>query len=204
MLININKNNIDDRLIEQSVNVLKKGGLVIFPTDTVYAIGCDLYNKNSLNNLALIKKVKLNKAKFSIIFSSLSNLSEYVKPIERRTYKILNKSLPGPFTFILEATNKIPHLFENNKKEIGIRIPDNKIIMKIVSLLGNPIATTSLKNNEDEIQEYYTDPNIIYENFHKKAELIIDGGTGNLEPSTVVNCIDQIKIIRQGIGKIEL
>lgn len=204
MLIKINNNNIDDRLIEQAVNVLKKGGLVIFPTDTVYAIGCDLYNKNALYNLALIKKVKLNKAKFSIIFSSLSNLSEYVKPIERRTYKILNKSLPGPFTFILEATNKIPHLFENKKKEIGIRIPDNKIITKIVSLLGNPIATTSLKDSEDKIQEYYTDPNIIYENFHQKAELIIDGGSGNLEPSTIVNCIDQIKIIRQGIGKIEL
>ena len=163
MLIEINENNIDERLIEQVVNELKKGSLIIFPTDSVYAIGCDLFNKKALEELARFKDVKLKKANFSIICHDLSNLSKYVRSIDRSTYKLLNKSLPGPFTFILNATNEVPKLFGSNKSEIGIRIPDNKILRLLVERLENPIATTSLHNDEDEIQEYFTDPYSIYE-----------------------------------------
>jgi len=205
MLIEINEDNIDERLIEQAVKILRKGGIIIFPTDTVYAMGCDLYNKKALNALAALKGLKLKKANFAIICSDLSNLSDYVKPIDRSTYKLLNRSLPGPFTFILTATNEVPRLFDTNKKEIGIRIPNNNTIRRIVEVLGNPIATTSLHNNEDEILDYFVDPYSIYEKFDNKIELIIDGGTGNLEASTVVNCVDgKMEIIRQGIGEIDL
>ena len=149
--------------------------------------------------------MKLKKANFSIICSDLRNLSDYVKPIDRSTYKLLNRSLPGPFTFILTATNEIPRLFDTKKKEVGIRIPDNKTVKRIVEVLGNPMATTSLNNNEDEILEYFIDPYTIYEKLDSKIELIIDGGTGKLEASTIVNCIDgNVEIIRQGIGEVEL
>lgn len=205
MLIEINEENIDERLIEQAVVILRKGGIIIFPTDTVYSMGCDLYNKKALKNLATLKGLKLKKANFAIICSDLSHLSEYVKHIDRPTYKLLNRSLPGPFTFILTATNEIPRLFDTNKKEVGIRIPANKIITRIVEVLGNPVATTSLHNNEDEILDYFVEPYTIYEKFDNKVELIIDGGPGNLEASTVVDCTDgQMEIIRQGIGEIEL
>lgn len=205
MLVEINPDNLDVRLIDDVVNTLKKGGIIIFPTDTVYAIGCDLYNKKALNRLASLKGIPLRKANFSIICTSLSNLSEYVKHVDRPTYKLLNKSLPGPFTFILQATNEIPRLFDTNKKEVGIRIPNNEIILRIVQALGNPIATTSLHHDEDEILEYFIDPYEIYQRYDDKVELIIDGGYGNLEASTVVDCTgDVAEIVRQGIGEIEL
>lgn len=205
MLIEINPSNIDDRLIDQAVQILKKGGVIIFPTDTVYSMGCDLYNKKALNKLAQLKGIKLKKSNFSIICSGLSHLSDFVKHIDRPTYKLLNRSLPGPFTFVLTATNEVPRLFDTNRKEIGIRIPDNKIITTLVERLGNPIATTSLHDDENEILDYFIDPYEIYERYDDKVELIIDGGFGNLEASTVISCIDGgIEIIRQGIGEIEL
>lgn len=205
MLVEINPNNIDKRLIQQAVDVLKKGGIIIFPTDTVYSMGCDLYNKKGLNELARLKNIKLNKANFSIICPDLSNLSEYVKQIDRPIFKLLKQALPGPFTFILNATNEIPRLFDTNKKEIGIRIPNNPIILDIVALLGNPIATTSLHNEEDEIADYFADPYMIYERFDETIPLIIDGGYGQLEASTIVDCTSgSPKLIRQGIGKITL
>ena len=205
MLIEINPDNIDTRLIEQAVAILKKGGIIVFPTDTVYAMGCDLYNKKALNNLAALKGLKLKKANFAIICSDLSHLSDFVKYIDRPTYKLLNKSLPGPFTFILNATSEVPRLFDTNKKEIGIRIPDNKIVKTIVEALGNPIATTSLHDDEDEILDYFIDPYEIYEKYDDKVDLIIDGGYGNLEASTIVDCTQGYpEIIRQGIGQIEI
>ena len=200
MLIEINPDNIDQRIIQQAVDILKKGGLLIFPTDTVYAIGCDLNNKKALNTLATYKGVKLKKANFSIICQDLSQISDYVKHIDRPTYKLLNKSLPGPFTFILTATNEVPRRFDTNRKEIGIRIPDNNITLEIVKALGNPIATTSLHDAEDEIKDYFIDPYIIYERFDSEVDLIIDGGQGKLEVSTVVDCTDGLEIVRQGIG----
>ena len=205
MLIEINPNNIDNRIIQQAVDVLKKGGLLIFPTDTVYAIGCDLNNKKALNALASFKGLKLKKARFSIICHDLSQIADYVKHIERPTYKLLNKSFPGPFTFILTATNEIPRRFDTNRKEIGIRIPDNAITLEIVRALGNPIATTSLHDSEDEIKDYFIDPYVIYERFDEQVDLIIDGGHGRLDVSTIVNCTgNNAEVVRQGIGIINL
>lgn len=205
MIIEINPSNIDNRLIDQAVKSLQKGDIIIFPTDTVYSMGCDLRNKKALEKLATLKDIKLKKSNFSIICNDLSNLSEYVKHIDRPTFKLLKNSLPGPFTFILNATQEVTKIFDSNKKEIGIRIPDNNIILEIVKKLGNPIATTSLHNDEDQILDYFTDPNTIYENYHDKVDLIIDGGAGKLEASTVINCTDgSPEIIRQGIGIINL
>lgn len=205
MIVEINPTNIDKRLIAQAVEIVKKGGVIIFPTDTVYSMGCDLFNKKGLNNLAKLKDIKLSKANFSIICSDLSNLSDYVKQIDRPTFKLLKNSLPGPFTFILTATNEVPKLFDSNKKEIGIRIPNNEIILEIVRELGNPIATTSLHNDEDEIMDYFADPYAIYERYEDSVELIIDGGYGNLDASTVIDCTSGAPvIIRQGIGHLDL
>ena len=204
MLVEINPENIDSRIIKEAITILKKGGLIIFPTDTVYSIGCDFYNKKALNALALFKGLKLKKANFSIICHDLSHLSDFVKHIDRPTYKLLNKSLPGPFTFILKATNEIPKRFDTNKKEVGIRIPDNNIILAIVKELGNPVATTSLHDDEDTLKDYFIDPYQIYERYDEKVDLIIDGGQGRLEASTIVDCTnDYPEIIRQGIGEID-
>lgn len=205
MLVEINPNNIDKRLIQQAVDILKKGGIIIFPTDTVYSMGCDLFNKKALNNLAKLKGLKLNKTNFSIICSDMSNLSDYVKQIDRSTFKLLKQYLPGPFTFILNATNEVPKLFDSNKKEIGIRIPNNEIILEIVRQLGNPVATTSLHNDDDQILDYYADPYTIFEHFEDEIDLIIDGGPGNLDASTVIDCTSGAPVIvRQGIGKLDL
>jgi tRNA threonylcarbamoyl adenosine modification protein (Sua5/YciO/YrdC/YwlC family) len=205
MLVEINPRNIDSRLITQAVEVLKKGGLIIFPTDTVYSMGCDLRNKKALENLAKFKGIKLSKANFSIICHDLSNLSEYVKHIDRPTFKLLKHSFPGPFTFIMNATSEVTKIFDSNKNEIGIRIPDNAIILEIVEKLGNPIATSSLHNDEDTFLDYFADPYAIYEKYEDSVEMIIDGGSGNLEASTIVDCTgDVAKIIRQGAGIIDL
>ncbi len=205
MLVEINPKNIDVRSIDQAVDVLKKGGIIIFPTDTVYSMGCDLRNKKALNNLAKLKGIKLNKANFSIICHDLSNLSEYVKHIDRPTFKLLKHSFPGPFTFILNATGEVTKIFDTNKKEIGIRIPNNSIILAIVEKLGNPIATTSLHNDDDTLLDYFANPYAIYEKYEDSVEMIIDGGAGNLEASTIVDCTgDVARIIRQGAGLIDL
>jgi len=203
MLLEINPENIDERYISRAVEILKKGGIIIFPTDTVYAMGCDLYNKKALEELARIKGVKLSKANFSIICTGMSDLSKYVKQIDRPIFKVLNSNLPGPFTFILQATNEIPRLFDTNRKEIGIRIPDNKITLKLTEALGNPIATTSLKEDENAVVEYFNDPVEIYERYENSVSLIIDGGFGKLEASTIVDCTSGAPvIIRSGLGEL--
>jgi tRNA threonylcarbamoyl adenosine modification protein (Sua5/YciO/YrdC/YwlC family) len=204
MIIEIQPNSIDIRLIKQAIDVLKSGGIIVFPTDTVYAMGCDLYNKKALMKLAKLKDVKLSKSNFSIICPDLSHLSEYVKQIDRSTFKLLKHNLPGPFTFILSATNEVQRLFESNRKEIGIRIPDNKIILELTSALGNPIATTSLHNDHDELLSYFVDPYAIYEQLDDQVDLIIDGGLGKLEASTIVDCTSgEPVLIRQGAGILE-
>lgn len=205
MLIEINPYNIDKRIIQQAVDILKKDGLIIYPTDTVYAIACNLKSKKGLEKLAKLKGLKLNKANFSLIFNDMSQLSEYVKQFDRATFKLLNRSLPGPFTFILEASPIVSKLFDSNKKEVGIRIPDNAIAREIARVLDGPLATTSLLDEEDEIMEYFTDPYEIYQRYDEKVDLIIDGGVGNLYASTVVSCLDgQVEILRQGIGELEI
>lgn len=204
MFVEINPFNIDKRLIEQAVQCMKSGGIIIFPTDTVYALGCDLMNKKGLQELSKLKGDKLNKVNFSIICSDLSNLSEYVRQIDRPTFKLLKQYLPGPFTFILPASNEVSKIFDSNKKEIGIRIPDNNIALELVKALGNPIAATSLHNDEDEIMEYFSDPYLIYEKFDDQIAFIIDGGFGQLKGSTIVNCMEEPFIVRQGLGEIHI
>lgn len=205
MFIEINPSNMDKRLISQVVTALRKGELIVFPTDTVYAVGCDVTNKKALAALAKWKGMKLQKANFSIICSDLSQVSEYVKQLDRVTFRLLKHYLPGPYTFILQATNEVSKLFESSKKEIGIRIPDNPIILAIAEELGNPIATTSLHDNEDEIADYFIDPSEIYQRFDDEFAWIIDGGPGKLEASTVVDCTGEgPEVVRQGIGEIEL
>lgn len=201
MLIEINETNIDNRLIDQTVEALKAGELIIYPTDTVYAIGCDVKNKKALEKLARLKNVKLSQSKFAIICKDLSDVSNYVKQIDRPTFKLLKQSLPGPFTFILEATSEVQRLFDSKRKEIGIKIPDNKIVLEIVNQLGNPLVTTSLIDNEDDLLEYFIDPYEIYQRYDDKVHTIIDGGYGKLEASTIVNCTSgDVEIIRQGAG----
>lgn len=203
MLLEINPNNIDSRSIDKVVEALQKGKIIIFPTDTVYAMGCDLRRKKALKQLALLKGMKLSKTRFSIICSDLSHLSDYVKHIDRPTFKLLNKSLPGAFTFILTANHDVPRIFDSKRKEIGIRIPDNEIVLEIVRRLGNPIATTSLHDDEDEILDYFIDPYEIFERYEKQVEIVIDGGYGNLDASTVVDCTSgEPTVIRQGLGEI--
>ncbi|MBI2258282.1 MAG: threonylcarbamoyl-AMP synthase [Flavobacteriia bacterium] len=201
MFIEINPYSINERVLQQVVEHLKKGNIAIFPTDSVYNVACDLLSKKGLETLANFKDLKLNKARFSIICSDLSEISSYVKPISRPVFKILKHNLPGPFTFILQAGNEVQKVFQSNRKEIGIRIPDSLFLHKLVQLLGNPIATSSLHDEEDEIMEYFTDPNEIYQRYENQIEMIVDGGLGNIYPSTVVDCTsDEIEILRQGIG----
>jgi tRNA threonylcarbamoyl adenosine modification protein (Sua5/YciO/YrdC/YwlC family) len=201
MLIEINPFNMDQRLIQQAVDYLKNGGLLIYPTDTVYAMGCDLKSKKGLEALAKYKGEKLSKTKFAIICKDMSDIAIYVKQLDRPTFKLLKSNLPGAFTFILNATQETQRVFDTNRKEIGIRIPDNEIVLEIIEQLGNPLVTTSLHNEEDTILDYFNDPYTIYEKFDDKVDMIIDGGYGSLEGSTIIDCTSgAVEIIRQGLG----
>ncbi len=205
MFFEINPHNIDIRLINEAVQAMKKGGVTIFPTDSVYAIGCDLHNKKALNTLAKFKKEKLNKVNFSIICKDISQLSEYTKQLNRSIFKMINSHLPGPFTFILKANPSIPKLFNSSKKEVGVRITENAITQSLVEVMGNPMACTSLHDEDEPILDYFIDPYKIYERYENEVSVIIDGGKGNIDPSTIVNCTDQEEpvLIRQGAGILE-
>jgi tRNA threonylcarbamoyl adenosine modification protein (Sua5/YciO/YrdC/YwlC family) len=197
--VRIYEENPNDREIEKVVDVLKKGGLIIYPTDTVYGIGCDITNTKAMEKVAKIKRVKLDKANFSFICYDLSNLSDYVKQIDTPTYKILKKALPGPYTFILPGNNNLPKAFKN-KKTVGIRIPENNIIRELVKALGNPIVSTSI-HDEDDLIEYTTDPELIFEKWGNLVDMVIDGGFGGNIPSTIVDLSsDEITILRKGKG----
>lgn len=204
MFLEINPYSVDNRKIEEVISILKKGGVIVIPTDTVYSFACDLNNKKGLKKLAQLKGVKLNKANFSLICYDLSTLNEFTKPIDRSTYKLLNKALPGPYTFILNASNKVPKLFDSNKKEIGIRIPANDIARQIVLSLGNALAVTSV-HDEDEIIDYTNDPSEIFQRFENEVDLVIDGGIGTLEPSTIIDCTNgEFEVIREGLGTLDI
>lgn len=195
----IYKDNPDPRKIDKAVEILRKGGIIIYPTDTVYGLGCDITKTKALEKVAWLKNVKLAKANFSFICNDLSNLSEYVRQIDTSTYKILKRTLPGPFTFILKGNNNLPKAFKK-KKTVGIRIPDNSIIRTIVKELGNPIVSTSIYD-EDDVIEYTTDPELIYEKWGDKVDLVIDGGYGGNVASTIVDLSDdEITIVREGKG----
>lgn len=202
MLIRIHPENPQPRDLERVLDILRDGGVIIYPTDTVYGIGCDITNKKAVERVAKLKGEKVEKANFSIICYDLSHISDYAKHVDNRTFKMMKKGLPGPFTFILEASNKIPKMFTAKKKTIGIRIPDHNIPREIVRLLGNPIVTTSIKD-EDEMIEYSTDPELIHEKFENLVDCVIDGGYGNQIASTIVDCSSgEIEVIREGLGDI--
>ena len=201
--IKIYNKNPNAKAIAKVIKVLKNGGLIIYPTDTVYGLGCDISNNKALEKIARLKNVKLDKANFSFICHDLSNLSIYVKQIDTPTYKILKRALPGPYTFILNGSNNLPRVFKK-KKTVGIRIPDNNIIREIVKELGNPIITTSIRDDDDLI-EYTTDPELIYEKWQSKVDLVIDGGYGDNRPSSIIDLTkEEIEIIREGKGDIHI
>lgn len=189
--------------IKKVVEVLKNGGLVIYPTDTVYGLGCDITNSRALEKLAKIKGVKLEKANFSFVCSSLSNISDYVKQIDTPTFKILKRALPGAYTFILPGNNDLPKDFRK-KKTVGIRVPDNNIAIQIVEMLGNPIVSTSI-HDEDEVIEYSTDPELIFEKWQNQVDLVIDGGYGENIASTIIDLTGHEPIIvREGKGDVNV
>lgn len=197
--IKIYQDNPNPRDIAKVVQIIKKGGLVIYPSDTVYALGCDITNNRALERIAQIKKVKLAKANFSFVCKDLSNLSDYVKQLDNTTFKLLKRALPGPYTFILPGNNNLPSVFKK-KKEVGIRVPDNAIVKAIVTALGNPIVSTSIKD-EDQVIEYTTDPELIFEKWEHLVDVVIDGGYGDNVPSTVIDLTGNTPIlVRQGKG----
>ena len=203
MLLKIHPENPSIRNLQQAAEVLKAGGIIIFPTDTVYAIGCDASNQKAYERLCRIRQVKPEKSTFSFLLKDLSHLSEYTRPFERNVFKILKASLPGPFTFIMNAGTNVPALYRNRRKTIGIRVPDHAILASLISLNQGPLVSASLHDSEDEIAEYLTDPEIIHERYEKIVDLVIDGGPGKNVPSTVIDCTgDEPVVVRQGLGEV--
>jgi len=196
--------NPDPRKIDQIVSVLSKGGLIIYPTDTVYGLGCDIFNAKAVDRVKHIKGQKGKNANLSFICYDLSHLSEYTRSVSTPIFKLMKKALPGPYTFILNASGKVPKILDAKKKTVGIRVPDNNIPREIVKALGNPIITTSI-HDDDDIIDYNTDPELIYEKYSKLVDIVIDGGYGNNVPSTIIDCTtDEPVIIREGIGSIDI
>lgn len=201
--IKIYPENPNPKEIARVVAVLRKGGLIIYPTDTVYGLGCDISNTKALERIARIKGVKLEKANFSFVCEDLSKLSDYVKQIDTPTFKILKRALPGAYTFILPGNNKLPSVFKK-KKTVGIRVPDNAIALAIVRELGNPIVSTSIRD-EDVLLEYTTDPELIYEKWDNLVDIVIDGGYGDNTPSTVIDLANgEPEVIREGKGSLDI
>ena len=202
-LLRIYSENPNPKEIKKVVDVLKRGGLVIYPTDTVYGLGCDATNLKAVEKIAKIKGVKLEKSKFSFICKDLSNLSDYVKQIDSTTFKILKRALPGPYTFILPSSKKLPHPFKK-RKTIGIRVPDNPITLEIVEQLGNPLISSSIRD-EDIVVEYTTDPELILEKWKNTVDLVVDGGYGSNEASTIIDLSQGAPVVvREGKGDLEI
>lgn len=201
--IKIYEENPNPREISRVVEVLQKGGLVIYPTDTVYGIGCDITNNRALERLARLKGIKVEKANWSFVCSGLSNLSDYIRQIDTATFKILKRALPGPYTFVLPGNNNLPKAFKK-KKTVGIRVPDNSIILALVEALGNPIVSTSIYD-EDELLEYTTDPELIHKKWDKLVDVVVDGGYGDNVASTVIDLSGyEPEIIREGKGSLDI
>ena len=203
MLIKIYPENPNPREVKKIVELLDNGGVIIYPTDTIYGIGCDISQPKAVARLAKIQGLDMDKSYFSFIFNDLSQISEYTKPMSNAAFKILKHNVPGPFTFIFEANNNIPKLFKTRRKTVGIRVPDNNIIRSIVAELGRPILSSSVHDVEDEVTEYITDPELIHERYGNLVDAVIDGGYGDNEPSTVIDCTtDNFEVIREGKGEI--
>lgn len=204
MLLKINPDNPEGRKIRQVVESLEDGGIIIYPTDTVYGIGCDIFNQKAVERVCRIRGLNPSKAMLSFICKDISQASEYAAPINNTTFRTMKRNLPGPFTFILKSNNAVPKLLKNKKRTIGVRIPGHNVPLQIVEELGRPLLTTSLKS-DDEILEYFTDPIDIYEDFKKLVDIVIDSGPGGNQPSTVVDCTeDELELIREGAGVLEV
>ncbi|MFZ4105489.1 L-threonylcarbamoyladenylate synthase [Flavobacterium sp.] len=201
--LKIYEDNPNEAAIKKVVEVLKNGGVIIYPTDTVYGLGCDITNTKAVERVAKLKGIKLEKANLSFICYNLSHISDYVKQIDTTTFKLLKRALPGPYTFILPGNNDLPKVFKN-KKTVGIRVPDNNIIRAIIKELGNPIISTSI-HDEDEIIEYSTDPELIFEKWQNKVDLVIDGGYGDNIPSTIIDLSgNEPEVVREGKGSLDI
>lgn len=199
MLLHIHPDNPQPRQIKIAVDCLQRGGIIIYPTDTIYGLGCDILQHKAIERVCRIKNVDPKKAQLSFICSDLSHLSDYAKQLTTATYRLLKEYLPGPYTFILPASKMVPKILQSKKDTIGLRIPDNKIAQAIINELGRPILSASLPG---EMVEDYTDPEIMYENFMNEVDMVIDGGIGGIEPSTVIDCTkEEYEVIRQGAGK---
>lgn len=202
--IKLYEENPEERKIIKIAQALKSGAVIIYPTDTIYGLGCDIFNQKALERLKLIKGIKGKKANLSFICYDLSHISEYVRHLDTPTFKLMKKSLPGAYTFILEAASSVPKILNAKKKNVGIRVPDNSIPREIVRELGNPIITTSI-HADDEIIDYMTDPELIYDTFKDKVDIVIDGGYGGIQPSTIIDCTDgEPYVVREGLGDADI
>jgi tRNA threonylcarbamoyl adenosine modification protein (Sua5/YciO/YrdC/YwlC family) len=205
MLLRINDTNPDSKALDRIVNCLKNGGIIIYPTDTVYAIGCDITQNKAIEKICKLKNIKPDKQNFSFVCSDLSHLSEFTKPIPNHIFRVMKKALPGPYTFILEANSNLPKYFKQDRKTVGIRVPDNIICREIINALGNPLISTSLHDNSDDILEYFSDPEVIEQQYGNVVDLVIDGGHGNIYPSTVIDCsTGDFEVIREGLGDLSV
>jgi len=203
MLLKLYEKSPDQKVVQKVVDLLRMGGVIIYPTDTVYGIGCDITKARAVERVARIKGIKPEKARFSFICSDLSHLSDYARHVDNDTFKLMKASLPGPYTFILNASTQVPKSIKQKRKTVGIRIPDNNIILEIVRQLGHPILTTSLKE-DDEILEYPTDPELIYEEYRDLVDAVIDGGYGGIIPSTIIDCSgEEPLVLREGLGEVD-
>lgn len=203
MLLKINPDNPEGRKIDQVVDALNDGGIIIYPTDTVYGLGCDIENDKAVERICQLRGLDPKKAMLAMICRDISQVSEYAQQIDNPVFRLLKRNLPGPFTFVLNAANSVPKMFKNRKKTIGVRVPDHQVPQAIIEKLGRPILTTSLKS-DDEILEYVTDPEAIFEDFKKLVDIVIDSGPGGNTPSTVVDCTDEKPVVlRLGAGILE-
>jgi len=204
MLLRIHPETPSQRQIEKVVECLYDGGIVIYPTDTVYGLGCDIFKSKAIERIARIKGIKPEKANFSFICHEMSQITDFTKPIENNLFKLIKRVLPGPYTFILEANNTVPKYIQSRKKTVGIRIPNHNIPLEIVRQLGHPIMTTSI-HDEDEVIEYTTDPELIYEKYKDLVDIVIDAGFGGNTPSTILDCTGgDIEVIREGLGPLNI
>ena len=204
MLLKIYPDSPGEKAIQQVADILHKGGVIIYPTDTVYGLGCDITNQKAIEKVARIRNIKPEKANFSFICYDLGNIAAYTRPIDNHCFRVLKKALPGPFTFIFNASHNVPKLLSSNKKTVGIRVPNNNIAREIVRVLGNPILSTSI-HDEDDIIEYSTDPELIYEKYRDQVDIVIDGGYGGNVASTVVDCTTgDFEVLREGKGDLGL
>ncbi len=203
MILKIHPQNPEQRKVDQVIDCLRDGGVIIYPTDTVYGIGCDIYNQKAVERICRIRNIDRKKANFSFICYDLSHLSDFARNVDTATYKLMKKAFPGPFTFVLQAKNTVPDLFKSKKKTVGIRIPENNIAREIVNRLGNPIMSASV-HDEDEVIEYTTNPELIHEKYEDMVDMVIDGGYGDNHVSTVIDCSNgSAEILRQGKGILE-